>query len=579
MRKGMQDRSKRSTAKSQQKARRVHPRRRETGPAPQDQTTTAEPATSAAPEETEEAREAGAGSGALSEAIAAASEALPEEKQQRPATHRRYRILAVGTRWRGEFIRQSSLFALVVLGPFLLLALFAVGFRLSAFRPSGILVAPLGGLKPAQVRQLPYVRSLNANVDVLAITEDEAWALAQVRSGQVDMVITLPENPALDLQRGQRTTLTITVNVVNPLLRIALYNAINQQIAGLNSDAVAVAIRGVQASTKQLEPSLTTLNHQLQAIDPNGNAAQNRQQLAQIVLQLQSLRDTTQQNQQAQKGTAADIYYAAILGATDQAIASTKQAEEDVGTPAGRTELVAAQQRSAQLLSLVQSTNAIPAATLAIPFEAQINNLASNSDDLTVFYGPAALALLLQHLGATLAALSMVQERQLGAIEFLSVSPASPGELLLGRFLQYGGVTLGVGLLLTVLLVFLLGIPFAGSLFWFLVMLALLVWASVAMGFCLSLLTRSDAQAVQAIMLLLVGAIFFSGFIGPLRALAPPAHQLAYLFPLTYGIDGLDKIMLLGAAPGWDNLAGLFCLALFLTALASWLFRRELRPK
>lgn len=575
----MQDRSKRSTAKSQQKARRVHPRRRETGPAPQDQTTTAEPATSAAPEETEEAREAGAGSGALSEAIAAASEALPEEKQQRPATHRRYRILAVGTRWRGEFIRQSSLFALVVLGPFLLLALFAVGFRLSAFRPSGILVAPLGGLKPAQVRQLPYVRSLNANVDVLAITEDEAWALAQVRSGQVDMVITLPENPALDLQRGQRTTLTITVNVVNPLLRIALYNAINQQIAGLNSDAVAVAIRGVQASTKQLEPSLTTLNHQLQAIDPNGNAAQNRQQLAQIVLQLQSLRDTTQQNQQAQKGTAADIYYAAILGATDQAIASTKQAEEDVGTPAGRTELVAAQQRSAQLLSLVQSTNAIPAATLAIPFEAQINNLASNSDDLTVFYGPAALALLLQHLGATLAALSMVQERQLGAIEFLSVSPASPGELLLGRFLQYGGVTLGVGLLLTVLLVFLLGIPFAGSLFWFLVMLALLVWASVAMGFCLSLLTRSDAQAVQAIMLLLVGAIFFSGFIGPLRALAPPAHQLAYLFPLTYGIDGLDKIMLLGAAPGWDNLAGLFCLALFLTALASWLFRRELRPK
>lgn len=566
----MSDQAKRPTDKEQRKGRRVHPRRRE--PASPIMPEQIEPEASAA---SEEAKEAPAAEGAM----AAASEALPEEKQQQPATHRRYRILAVATRWRGEFIRQSSLFALVVLGPFLLLALFAVGFRLSAFRPSGILVAPLGGLKPAQVRQLPYVRSLNANVDVLTITDDETWALQQVREGQVDMVITLPENPALDLQHGQRTTLTITVNVVNPLLRIALYNAINQQIAGLNSDAVAVAIRGVQASTKELEPSLTTLNHQLQAIDPNGNAAQNQQQLAQIVLQLQGLRQTTQQNQQAQKGTAADIYYAAILGATDQAITSTKQAEQDVGTPAGRAELLIAQQRSAQLLSLVQSTNAIPAATLAIPFEARINNLASNSDDLTAFYGPAALALLLQHLGATLAALSMVQERQLGAIEFLSVSPASPGELLLGRFLQYGGVTLGVGLLLTFLLIFLLGIPFAGSILWFLVLLILLVWASVAMGFCLSLLTRSDAQAVQSIMLLLVGAIFFSGFIGPLRALAPPAHQLAYLFPLTYGIDGLDKIMLLGTAPGWDNLAGLFCLAVLLTALAFWLFRRELRPK
>jgi ABC-2 type transport system permease protein len=506
---------------------------------------------------------------------------LPETKSsaRRPTSRWRYRVLAVGNRWRGEFIRQSSLFALVVLGPFLLLALFAVGFRLSAFRPSAILVAPLGGLKPAEVRALPYVRSLNANVDIQAITEDDGWALNQVRQGNVDMVIALPENPALDLTHGQRTVLTITVNVINPLLRIALYNAINQQIAGLNAEAVTVAIRGVQTSTHQLEPSLISLNREIQALDPKGDPAQNRKQLSDIIAQLEALRKVTQQNEQAQKGTAADIYYAAILGATDQAILAAQTAEHDMGTPAGQLELTSAQQRSAQLLALVQDTNAIPATTLAIPFEASIRNLASSADDLTAFYGPAALALLLQHLGATLAALSMVQDRQLGMMEFLAVSPASSGEMLLGRFLQYGGVTLGVGLLLTLLLVLLLGIPFAGSLIWFVLVLVLLVWASVALGFCLSLITRSDAQAVQAIMLLLVGAIFFSGFIGPLRALAPPARQLAYVFPLTYGIDALDKVMLLGAAPGWENLLGLFALAVALTTLAGWLFRRELRPK
>jgi ABC-2 type transport system permease protein len=501
------------------------------------------------------------------------------EKLGRPATRQRYRVLAVGARWRGEFIRQSSLFALVVLGPFLLLALFAVGFRLSAFRPSGILVAPLGGLKPGEVRQLPYVRSLSANVDVRAITDDDQWALGQVRQGNVDMVITLPENPALDLGRGQRTVLTVTVNVVNPLLRIALYNAINQQIAGLNSEAVTVAIRGVQASTHQLEPDLTSLNTQVQALDPNGDPEQNRQKLAQIITHLEALRQTTEQGQKAQSGTAADIYYAAILAATDQAITAAQTAQHDAGTPAGQLELVTAQQRVSQLLSIVQDTNAIPAATLAIPFEAKINNLAANADDLTAFYGPAALALLLQHLGATLAALSMVQDRQLGAVELLAVSPASAGEVLLGRFLQYGGVTLGVGLLLTILLVFFLGIPFAGSVGWFMLVLVLLVWASVAMGFCLSLVSRSDAQAVQVIMLLLVGAIFFSGFIGPLRALAPPAHQLAYLFPLTYGIDGLDNVMLLNTSPGLGNILGLLGLAVSMTLLATWLFRRELRPK
>jgi ABC-2 type transport system permease protein len=506
-------------------------------------------------------------------------DALAEKQPARNVSRRRYRVLAVGTRWRGEFIRQSSLFALVVLGPFLLLALFAVGFRLSAFRPSAVLVAPLGGLKPAQVRQLPYVRSLNVNVDITAITEDEGWALNQVRQGNVDMVISLPENPALDLSHGERTTLTITVNVVNPLLRIALYNAINQQIAGLNAEAVTVAIRGVQTSTHQLEPTLIQLNQEIQALNPQGDPAQNRAQLAQIITQLQALRASTQRNEHSQSGTAADIYYAAILAAIDQAITAAQTAEHDVGTSAGALELTTAQQRSAQLLTLVDDTNAIPASTLAIPFEATITNLASNAADLTAFYGPAALALLLQHLGATLAALSMVQDRQLGITEFLAVSPASSGEMLLGRFLHYGVVTLGVGLLLTLLLVLLLSIPFGGSVFWFLLVLALLVWASLALGFCLSLLTRSDAQAVQAIMLLLVGAIFFSGFIGPLRALAPPARQLAYLFPLTYGIDALDKVMLLGTAPGWGNVLGLFGLAALLTALAAWLFHRELRPK
>ena len=157
--------------------------------------TTGKPQPDTGPGEAGKAREEASGAGALSSEIFVASEALPGEKQRQLDTHRRYRILAVTTRWRGEFIRQSSLFALVVLGPFLLLALFAVGFRLSAFRPSGILVAPLGGLKPAQVRQLPYVRSLNADVDVRAITDDEAWAVQQLREGQVDMVITLPENP------------------------------------------------------------------------------------------------------------------------------------------------------------------------------------------------------------------------------------------------------------------------------------------------------------------------------------------------------------------------------------------------
>jgi hypothetical protein len=84
---------------------------------------------------------------------------------------------------------------------------------------------------------------------------------------------------------------------------------------------------------------------------------------------------------------------------------------------------------------------------------------------------------------------------------------------------------------------------------------------------------------MQSIMLLLVGAIFFSGFIGPLRALSLPVVALAYMFPLTYGIDALDHIMLLGSSPPLLDYVGLAVLASALSVAAWLLMRRELRPR
>ncbi len=502
----------------------------------------------------------------------------PGESRQGAAALRR--ILAVNVRWRGELLRQSRLYALAVLGPFVLLGLFAVGFRFSAFRPTGLLVTPPGSPDAAEVTHLPYVQGLEANINIAGITTDEQGALNRLRTGNLDMVIVLPRSPVTDVAHGQRATLSIYVNVVNPLLRIALYNAVNQQIAGVNDEAVAAAIGTVQNQTLDLVPQIERLNTTMQAIKPSDPPDVVEGQLASVQDQLAQIRDRALTGEAAQRGTAADIYYAAIISETDQAIEAIQQAELQVAERHTDASAIAtAQQRVAGLNDFLHQLNAIPARTIAIPFTAHITNLASGGEDLTNFYGPAALALLLQHLAITLAALSLVQERQLGAIESLAVSPASAGEILLGRHLYYGAVTLAAGLVLTVLLVVGLHVPFTGSLALYVFVLALLVWASTAAGFCLALVTRSDAQAMQSIMLLLVGAIFFSGFIGPLRALSLPVAGLAYLFPLTYSIEALDRILLLGAAPPLVDYVGLAVLGTSLSVLAWLLFRRELAPR
>jgi ABC-2 type transport system permease protein len=490
------------------------------------------------------------------------------------------RVLAVNARWRGELFGQSRLYALAVLGPFLLLGLFAVGFRLSAFRPTGVLVTPPGSPDASEVAHLPYVRGLQANIQIASITTDEQGALGRLRRGEVDMVIVLPSSPVSDVAHGRRATLTIYVSVVNPLLRIALYNAVNQQIAGVNDAAVAAAIGAVQSQTRDLLPQIDQINTTMQSIGPGDSPQVIEARLTAVQAQLEQIRAQAVTQQAAQSGTAADIYYAAIISETDQAISAIAQAQLDAAQPHGSSaSLDAAQHRVAALDDFLRELNAIPARTIAIPFAAHITNLAAGSDDLTNFYGPAALALLLEHLAITLAALSLVQERQLGAMETLAVSPTSAGEILLGRFLYHGLVTLGAGLLLSALLVFGLRVPFIGSPFLYLALLVLLVWASTAAGFCVALITRQDNQAMQTLMLLLVAAIFFSGFIGPLRALAQPVAALAYAIPLTYAIDGLDGILLLGTTPPAVDFAGLAVLGALLSLLALALLRRELAPR
>ena len=513
--------------------------------------------------------------GAAGESARAASE-MPRDRFAAKVR----RILSANVRWRGELLRQTWLYGLAVLGPFVLLGLFAVGFRFSAFRPTGILVTPAGSPDAATVAHLPYVEGLNANINIRGITTNEQHALDLLQNGRVDMVIVLPRSPVTDVSHGQRATLSIYVSVVNPLLRIALYNAVNQQIAGVNDEAVAAAVGEVQDQTRDLLPQLDQLNSSMQGIHTTDPPAVVESKLLAIQAQLEEIRTRALAGQTAQRGTAADIYYAAIISETDQAISAISDAELQVRERRASVSSLASAQQSVKLLNdFLHQLNGIPARTVAIPFTARITNLAIGSDDLTNFYGPAALALLLQHLAITLAALSLVQERQLGAIETLSVSPTSAGELLLGRYIFYGLVTLATGVVLTLLLRFGLHVPFVGSPLLYLAILALLIWASTAAGFCLALVTRTDAQAMQSIMLLLVGAIFFSGFIGPLRALSVPVVGLAYIFPLTYGIDALDSIMLLGTAPPLLDFVGLAVLGTALSLLAWTLMRRELAPR
>lgn len=212
----------------------------------------------------------------------------------------------------------------------------------------------------------------------------------------------------------------------------------------------------------------------------------------------------------------------------------------------------------------------IDAQALLSPIRVETMDVASIQPTPAEFYAPAVLALLLQHIAVTFASLSIVRERQLGTMELFRVSPISAGETLIGKYITYlifGGV---IGAILAAIMVYGLHVPMLGEWQSLALVLVALLFASLGIGFVISLVSQTDSQAVQFAMIVLLASVFFSGFIMRLDTLWKPVQAVSWSIPATYGVLMLQNIMLRGPFNQPALLAGVTGIGAMLF-LASWL--------
>jgi ABC-2 type transport system permease protein len=102
--------------------------------------------------------------------------------------------------------------------------------------------------------------------------------------------------------------------------------------------------------------------------------------------------------------------------------------------------------------------------------------------------------------------------------------------------------------------------------------------ASLGLGFHISLSARSNDEAIQYAMILLLAAIFFSGFFLPLYRLATYVQPLSWALPATYGTILLQDVMLRGQFPSIVQLGALYLFGIVLFLLA-WMRLQRQMPK
>jgi ABC-2 type transport system permease protein len=188
-----------------------------------------------------------------------------------------------------------------------------------------------------------------------------------------------------------------------------------------------------------------------------------------------------------------------------------------------------------------------PLDVVAEPTRSELRNIAPVPPGVVAFYGPAVLALVLQHLAVTMVALSLVRERTTGILDMYRVAPVNAWEVLaakLAAYLLIGGLIAGisVALLQSVFHVPMLGDPrlLAGT-------IALILFASLGLGLAIAVISDSERQAVQLSLMILLASVFFSGFVLAISEFNPLVRTVAYALPVTNGIRLIQDIMLRGS--------------------------------
>ena len=188
----------------------------------------------------------------------------------------------------------------------------------------------------------------------------------------------------------------------------------------------------------------------------------------------------------------------------------------------------------------------IPPAVIAAPTEANLDNVAQSEPTVVQFFGPAVLALIIQHMAITLIALSLVRERTSGLVELFRISPITTAELVTGKLIAFGLFSGAVGLVTIAVLVRGFGAPMLGDPGWLALILVLLIGASLGLGLLVAAVSDSEPQAVQLSLLLLLASVFFSGFVLAIDEFSEPIRSLIYALPVANGIRLLEDFMFRG---------------------------------
>lgn len=166
------------------------------------------------------------------------------------------------------------------------------------------------------------------------------------------------------------------------------------------------------------------------------------------------------------------------------------------------------------------------------------------------FMVPGILVTLLTMVGASLSALNIVKEKEIGTIEQINVTPIKKFHFILGKLIPFwviGILILSMGLLIEWLIY---GIVPLGSLLVIYCFAALYLLAVLGLGLLISTVTNTQQQAMLISFFMLMIFILLGGLYTSIDSMPAWAQAITKLNPVAYFVDVIRMVVLKGSGFG-----------------------------
>jgi ABC-2 type transport system permease protein len=208
--------------------------------------------------------------------------------------------------------------------------------------------------------------------------------------------------------------------------------------------------------------------------------------------------------------------------------------------------------------------------------ETQVSHWFNPTMSYPIFMVPGILVILVTMVGAFLAALNIVREKEIGTIEQLNVTPIKKWQFILGKLIPFWVLGLlvmmigmGVGRVV-------FGIVPQGSLPAILSFASVYLLCVLGIGLLISTYSQTQQQAMFLAFFFLMIFILMGGLYTSIDAMPDWAKQVAKFNPAKYFIEVMRMIVLKGSgfADIWQQFLTVFGFAVFFNTWAVLNYRK-----